>query len=135
MIESIFALMFASVLPILAAAFLFFIFFDDWLSFCKDNPRIRFKAFLTFYSIAPDKWNVYRNYVSYHGGSDFGFSIIDWLRYKHWRKHKEKWETKQQQNAEYLRTIELIKKDLESFTIENDKMIAKEVDKLNKMWR
>ena len=135
MIESLFALMFALVLPILTAALLFYLIFDDWIFHCKDEPRIRFKAFLAFYSIAPHKWTLYRNYVSYFGGSNFGFNIIDWLRYKHWRKHKEKWETKRQQNAEYLRTIELIKKDLESFTIENDKMIAKEVDKLNEMWR
>ena len=124
--------MFALVLPILTATLLFYLIFDDWIYHCKDNARIRFKSFLAFYSIAPQKWCLYRNNVAYYGGSEFGFNIIDWLRYKHWRKHREKWEAKQQQNAEYLRTIELIKEDLESFPTE---MIEKEIDKLNKMWR
>ena len=135
MIETITALIISTILLILTAMLIFYAIFDDWICYSKDDIRIRFKAFLAFYSIAPHKWSLYKNCVSYNGGSDFGFSLIDWLRYKHWRKHKEKWETKQRQNAEYLRAIELIKKDLELFTIENDKMIAKEVDKLNKMWR
>lgn len=103
------------------------------------NNIIKFRSFLVFYQMNPNKWKleeefvIYRYkitydgfYASYINEYRFRFNLIDFVRYSIWKASKDK---KTRQNAreqaykiqlaqdvrEYEEFIECIKQDLERF--------------------
>lgn len=108
-------------------------FLYDWDNYSRDYIRMKFKTFLSFYVINPDRWRLYCDYIEYRpNNTSFGFNLIDWVRYKIWKMRLNKWQTKQEHLKKYQYTLELIKKDLEQFTRENDEMMKRETEKYQK---
>lgn len=77
---------------------------------CSCDRCISFKKFLTIYKNAPEKVDLYEGYFSYlYWDEDdscyisnkikFHFSILDVIRYEHWRKELERKEEKEKVNA------------------------------------
>ena len=105
----------------------------DWDNYSRDYIRMKFKTFLSFYAINPDRWRLYCDCIEYcPNNTSFGFNLIDWVRYKIWKRRLNKWRTKQEHLKKYQSTLELIKKDLEKFTRENDEMMKRETEKYQK---
>lgn len=106
-------------------------FYDSYYS---PNNKMRFKSFLSFYNIAPNKWKLEPTYVIYkqyekHLGYEvhinsfeFGFRRLDLIKYLLWTKLIEldkerdiKQEKKKSDFENYQKAVECIKQDLEQF--------------------
>ena len=63
--------------------------------------KISMDSFMSFYVIAPEKWELNEMFVSYKkdflriNWFEFSFNLIDTIKYERWRKRKERREEKQ----------------------------------------
>lgn len=68
-----------------------------WTDSIKNTPKIKFKSFKNFYTINPNRWRLYDDYVvcsttriwSLHDAT-FHFGLIDFYRYKLFKCHLNK---------------------------------------------
>ena len=86
----------------------------------KTYMKIKFNRFVSFYNIAPDKWELYSEDVLYCSGQDncycqFYFSFIDLLKYLIWYHQLNTNNAKQYEYDKYKKFAESVKKDLENF--------------------
>ena len=84
------------------------------------SPKIRFKQFVSFYNINPDRWNLNEDAVRC-GINDYGyialhFNLFDYYRYKKWRKKINKNNISAMTNEELSKVIEVVKKDICKYT-------------------
>lgn len=97
---------------------------DGWI---RDNAeQMDFKHFLVLYKIAPDKWRLYSSYVTYAERpyslgveQDYYFRIFDKLRYKRWKKAKDKAAEKARQMRRKKAVTEAMLKDIEAWKKRN----------------
>ena len=108
--------------------------------------QISFDRFVAFYDINPDRWDLHGDYVIYRKTHsyfvdtvEFHFTFLERCKYKRWRKHLERLETKDREQRlkkvrleEYQEVLECVKKDLEAFNRKNDEMMQREVEKYAK---
>lgn len=62
-------------------------------------PKIKFIRFENFYSVNPDRWNLYSSSIGCCTGTTIvrlGFGFIDYYRYKLWRRNIIENKTKQE---------------------------------------
>ena len=109
----------------------------------SDHTYITFDRFIAFYNINPDRWDLHYDYVRYRKTRSyfvdtvtFHFTFLECYKYKRWRKHLERLETKDRKQRlkkarleEYQEVLECVKKDLEEFTRKNDEMMKRETEK------
>ena len=86
--------------------------------------KITFERFLVLYSINPNNWGLYYDYISYytndgHSGC-FYFSVIDTFRYYNWRKNKDKIEENTNNRKQMERIIESWNTDIRNYCKENN---------------
>ena len=84
------------------------------------SPKIRFKQFVSFYNINPDRWDLNEDvvrceindceYIALH------FNLFDYYRYKKWRKKINKNNIFIKNNEELSKVIEVVKKDICKYT-------------------
>ena len=99
--------------------------------------KIKMDSFMSFYVIAPEKWELNEMFVSYKRGDyrqnwfAFSFNLIDTVKYERWRKQKRKHEEKQRKTNEYVtrytEAIQCIKRDINEFKQQNDALVEKVV--------
>lgn len=89
-----------------------------------DYPKITFKQFITIYKIAPYNWMLYDNYVRYNVRRytiktiEFA-TILDCLKYKHWRKNKIKNDKKEANAKDILEMAQCWQEDIDKARKEN----------------
>ena len=114
----------ATLAGILAPAFFVVVLYDyfAYRSLTKEYPVIKFKSFIAFYDINPDRWKLHDYLVecilksSYSGicqtTETFCFNYIDANRYKHWLKHLSKYKQSQSNSQKTARMIAAVKEDI-----------------------
>ena len=98
-------------------------------SFMKAYPVLKFKSFLSFYDLNPDRWRLYSSWVScktinkkakekwgfekteYH---EFCFNYIDTKRYEHWFKYLSKYKQSQYNAKQTALMLAAVKEDIAS---------------------
>lgn len=83
------------------------------------SPKIRFKQFVSFYNINPDRWDLKEDVVRCKIGNyeyiGLHFDLFDYYRYKKWRKKINKKEIFIKNNEELSKVIEMVKKDISGY--------------------
>lgn len=95
--------------------------FCEWKEVTKKTePRIKFKTFLRFYKLNPNRWEL-RGYgvsckTDHSGpyGKYVSFSFIDFLRYKLWYRKNEANEDKKQADQALADIIAAVKQDIKA---------------------
>lgn len=94
----------------------YYIFYSSWKTGCCG--KLKFKQFKQFYVIAPDKWELSDGYVRYYNDaihSYIYFSQIDSIKYYFWKKSINKLEENKDNNKVFIKTLELIQKDIDDY--------------------
>ena len=106
----------------------------------RKELRISMDSFMSFYVIAPEKWELNEMFVSYKkdffriNWFDFSFNLIDTIKYERWRKRKERREEKQRKTDKYVtrysEAMQCIRDDISEFARQNDALIEKAVSEM-----
>lgn len=112
----------------------------------KTYSRITFKSFVAFYNLKPGPWFLYNNYVEYHkyipnrwkGYDDieetrFGFSFPDLLKYRKWKKQRDKAEAARKDAEKIQAVLDDIKAEIEKHNKKNEEMMAGELTKITEI--
>lgn len=91
----------------------------------KNCMKIKFNSFISFYNIAPNKWILYDEDVSYSSKQDncyckFYFSFVDLIKYLIWHYQLNMNTIKEYEYNKYKKFVESVKKDLENFERNHD---------------
>jgi hypothetical protein len=93
----------------------------DWAAYSdKTTPRIKFKTFLHFYRLNPNRWELFEHMVSCKidltdlHGKCVSFSFIDFLRYRRWYHKNEANEDKKQADQALADIIAAVKQDIKA---------------------
>lgn len=82
----------------------------------KNGAKLKFKAFKSFYNINPDRWDLYDGSVKCKGTSNskeyFHFGLIDYIKYKFWRRNLGKRKVEEQHAESIARMIDAVKQDV-----------------------
>ena len=85
-----------------------------------NGPKIKFKSFIQFYVINPDRWNLYDDYVECkiqkmepNSRELFHFGYLDWFRYLLWMHNTSKREQKIENAKATAQMLSMVKKDIE----------------------
>ena len=83
------------------------------------SPKIKFKQFISFYNINPDRWDLNEDvvrceindckYIALH------FNFFDYYRYKKRRKKINKNSISIKNNEDLSKVIEMVKKDISKY--------------------
>ena len=118
---------------VLIIAFVVMLIF--WSVSIYGYPKIKFKSFVSFYALNPNRWDMADDYVickfqdGTFGTSSFSFGFIDFYRYKLWL-HKQEKARKENHNMELTsRMIKAVKKDIANMELaaqhkQNESMAA-----------
>ena len=83
------------------------------------SPKIRFKQFVSFYNVNPDRWDLKEDAVRCKIGNyeyiGLHFNLFDYYRYKKWRKKINKNNISIETNEELSKVIEVVKKDISEY--------------------
>ena len=126
-------------LVVLSIMFVIWLCDGSEFTFYSSNGYIKFKSFVSFYNINPDRWELYddsivfRNHTSYSfSGDKYCFKFIDYYRYKLWKRKKEKYATQVKNNKKYQEMINILKQDIADYEKRNQKEVT---EKLNEIWK
>lgn len=120
-----------------------FLLFANWLISGSKGQNwntvgyIKFKSFLAFYNINPNRWELLDDYVRFLNnprkfGDTYCFRFIDYYRYLIWR-HKENNRIDSISSAQkYQEMIDILKQDIADFEKRNTQETS---EKLNEIWR
>lgn len=115
------------VLIVLVSA-IFFIMLAIWAIELPCNSQfIKFKSFLSFYNINPNRWSLEDGYVHFFtsgyypfgSGICYKFNFIDYYRYLWWHKRQKKREKLKKEMDNVNKMIQIIKKDIAKLEEEN----------------
>ena len=112
--------------PLLVIIIVFLIwYFCDYIEAKRGCvSKITFERFLVLYSINPNSWDLYNNFINYYTNDEhcgmFYFSVIDTFRYHSWRKNKDKIEENANNRKQMERIIESWNTDIRNYCKENN---------------
>lgn len=99
-------------------------YFDDYVKFPKEYPKIKFNSFITFYNLNPKRWTLNEHTVdcninqgkkhTHLDNQTFCFSYIDMNRYQHWCKNIEKYKQSQRYDKQTALMLAAVKEDIAS---------------------
>lgn len=140
--------------------FIMFVYWVWWgakSAYCDSNGYINFKSFVSFYNINPDRWELHDDYIKFILNNDpeeyfpdlhrpdlvlycsFGdrrdrycFRIIDYYRYKLWRRKKEKHAAQVESAQKIQEMTNILKQDIADYEKRNQKEVT---EKLNEIWK
>jgi hypothetical protein len=82
----------------------------------KNGAKLKFKAFKSFYNINPDRWDLYDGSVKCKGTINskeyFHFGLIDYIKYKFWRRNLDKRKAERKHAESTARMIDAVKQDI-----------------------
>lgn len=126
-------------LVVLSTMFFIWLLEGSKFAFCSSNGYIKFKSFVSFYNINPDRWELYDDSIVFRNhtsrsffGDEYCFRFIDYYRYKLWKHKKEKYDTQVKNNQKYQEMIDILKQDIANFEKRNQKETS---EKLNEIWK
>ena len=126
-------------LVVLSIMFIIWLCEDSMRAVYNSNGYIKFKSFVSFYNINPNRWDLhdshieFRNYTSLRYVHDrYCFRFIDFYRYKLWKYKKEKYATQVKNNQAYQEMIDILKQDIADYEKRNQKETS---EKLNTIWK
>ena len=105
-----------------------------WLVWLFEKPvnaiYIRFKTFISFYNINPDRWELDDACVlfkkdEWYDCIRYKFHFIDYYRYRHWYEKIIKQRSLQKEVNDMSEMIRIIKSDIAKFEEENQCQIEK----------
>lgn len=126
-----------SVIFVMVLEFIFILI--DWSVERKNKIIIELNQFKLFYSMNPDAWELRYSYVLYKVLNErgyvekeykFSFPFINYIRYKILRKKLFDKKEQSKYLELYLEALEYIKKDIETFTDDNNDFIKEQLEKL-----
>lgn len=99
-------------------------YFDVYVQFPKEYPKIKFNSFLTFYNLNQKRWTLNEHTVdcninqgkkyTHYDNKTFCFSYIDMKRYQHWCKNIEKYKQSQRYDKQIALMLAAVKEDIAS---------------------
>lgn len=92
-----------------------------WCESPRNNPKIKFKSFVKFYDVNPNRWNLYDEYIECriddkswnYSVERFSFGFIDFWRYKLWHKMQKRAERNKQHAESTSRMIAAVRRDID----------------------
>lgn len=125
---------------IIVISFILFLFWALEGSKCVNfsaEGYIKFKSFIAFYNVNPDRWELNDSYIrfcrnSYSLGDKYCFKFIDFYRYKLWKREKYKHATSIRSVKKYQEMIDILKQDIADYEKRNQKETS---EKLNEIWK
>lgn len=81
--------------------------------------KIKFKQFLIFYEVAPERWDLHESIVEYGINGKLYFPLFDTFRYRIWRKQLDSIKRKQTKNKEFEKMLVSIQKDIAQYQKQN----------------
>ena len=80
------------------------------------GAKLKFKTFKSFYNINPDRWDLYDGSVickdKDYRKQYFHFGLIDYIKYKFWRRNLDKHEKEKEEAESIARMIDTVKEDI-----------------------
>ena len=85
----------------------------------KSGVKIKFKTFKHFYNVNPDRWDLYDGSIRCNGETKeyFYFGIIDYIKYKFWRRSLDKQQREQEDMKSVARMIGYVKADIKKMEL------------------
>lgn len=84
-----------------------------------DAPTITFKAFKTFYSLNPSRWDLWSDYVHYRGDIVCFKSFIDYLQYQKFHADEDRRITEANKIRNETDFVKALQKDIDDYRKEN----------------
>ena len=91
----------------------------------KCGTKLKFKSFKRFYNINPNRWDLYDGFVvckcninSWHITKEcFYFGIVDYIRYKFWRRNLDKRDKEKAHAQSTARMINSVREDIKKMEL------------------
>lgn len=88
-------------------------------TYYDDAPTITFKAFKTFYTLNPSRWDLRSDYVYYKGDTVCFKSFIDYLQYQKFYADEDKRITEANKIRNEADFIKALQEDIDDYREEN----------------
>lgn len=107
-----------------------------------DGPKIKFKSFIKFYTINPDRWDLYDFFVAcktrradkgFNSDEFFHFGYFDWFRYVLWMRNTDKREQKIKNAKATANMLSMVKQDIEKNEAKAKAEVSKGIDDLQRI--
>ena len=109
---------------VIIAVLLLFVLIYALITWCespRNSPKIKFKSFVKFYDVNPNRWNLYDEYIECriddkswnYSVESFSFGFIDFWRYKFWLKMQKRAERNKQHTESTSRMIAAVRRDID----------------------
>ena len=124
------SLIFLSVFLLSISITAFLVLVIIWFISC-DTPRIKFRDFKTFYALNPDRWYLEDDNIKCctNGLYDiFYFGLIDYYRYKLWKRNIEKRKINKTNMEITARMLEAVKEDIKKTEAKANRHIKDFID-------
>ena len=113
----------------------------------KKYIKIKFRSFKKFYAVAPEKWDLKKDFVEYRYGENlkyknceirlsaekyqcFRFSWFDTIRYRRYKKYLKKKINEQEKDIAMTRFLREVQKDINKWDKEYSKYLKNKVDSI-----
>lgn len=127
--------------------------YDSYKDVTEDKIKIKFKSFVYFYNLSPNRWELKRSYVTFKSDykpptdhaskllsyapeyvyTKFRFGLIGCVRYKLWKLRKDKNDKILKDCEEYQKVLDVIAGDIRKAKDEASRLNKEGLNILNKV--
>ena len=102
----------------------------DWVCYSdKETAKLTFHQFKSIYDVIPDNFHLYSDYVTFKYNDVYFKTFLDYLRYKIFYKHKEKYYKKINGIENQAKLIKNIQEELAREQRNNDQWVKENIKK------
>lgn len=102
----------------------------DWICYSdKETAKLTFRQFKSIYDAIPDNFHLYSDCVTFKYDNVYFKTFFDYLRYKIFYKHKEKYRKKIESIENQAKLIKNIQKELAREQRNNDQWVKENIKK------
>lgn len=102
----------------------------DWSCYNdKETAKLTFRQFKSIYAVIPDDFHLYSDYITFKYNDVYFKTFLDYLRYKIFYKHKEKYRKKIESIKNQAKLIKNIQEELAREQRNNDQWVKENIKK------
>lgn len=102
----------------------------DWSCYNdKETAKLTFRQFKSIYDVIPDDFHLYSDYITFKYNDVYFKTFLDYLRYKIFYKHKEKYRKKIESIKNQAKLIKNIQEELAREQRNNDQWVKENIKK------